>query len=155
MLNLSSPLLHMSKLASALELKTAKTMLFALFAAVFFVTRVLLFPYFILKWCVQLAGQQQQQQTAAAAGRSRAGAAQLLHAGSAVEARTVRRTAAWQQRGSCVALLVCALLLLCSSWSALRTACRAWRMQCFRMNSSCCSMQSCCKRHALGMCVHH
>jgi hypothetical protein len=52
-LNLSSPLLHMSKLASALELKTAKTLLFALFAAVFFVTRVLLFPYFILKWCVQ------------------------------------------------------------------------------------------------------
>jgi hypothetical protein len=52
-LNLSSPLLHMSKLASALELKTAKTLLFALFAAVFFVTRVLLFPYFILKWCVR------------------------------------------------------------------------------------------------------
>ncbi|WIA09713.1 hypothetical protein OEZ85_009097 [Tetradesmus obliquus] len=51
-LNLSSPLLHMSKLASCLELKTAKTLLFGLFAAVFFVTRVLLFPYFILKCCM-------------------------------------------------------------------------------------------------------
>lgn len=61
-LNLSSPLLHMSKLASCLELKTAKTLLFGLFAAVFFVTRVLMFPYFILKWCVQLAGQHQRAQ---------------------------------------------------------------------------------------------
>jgi hypothetical protein len=84
-LNLSSPLLHMSKLASALELKTAKTLLFALFAAVFFVTRVLLFPYFILKWCVQLAGQQQhttvgQAQQCVACWRCSVHAAQLTSA---------------------------------------------------------------------------
>eukprot|EP00882_Tetradesmus_deserticola_P019023 GHRQ01020465.1.p2 GENE.GHRQ01020465.1~~GHRQ01020465.1.p2 ORF type:complete len:120 (+),score=51.19 GHRQ01020465.1:984-1343(+) len=57
-LNLSNPLLHLSKLASCLEFKTAKMALFALFAAVFFVTRVVLFPYFILRWCVRLTAQQ-------------------------------------------------------------------------------------------------
>ncbi|KAF8073226.1 Cers5 [Scenedesmus sp. PABB004] len=51
-LNLSSPLLHLSKLASNLEMRRAKTGLFAAFAAVFFVTRVLVFPYVVLKGAV-------------------------------------------------------------------------------------------------------
>ena len=59
-LNLSSPVLHLSKLASCLGLQTARVALFALFAVVFFFTRVLMFPYFILKWCVQFAAQQKQ-----------------------------------------------------------------------------------------------
>jgi hypothetical protein len=48
-LNVSNPLLHASKLASVFEMRRTKTALFGLFAAVFFVTRVLLFPYVIIK----------------------------------------------------------------------------------------------------------
>jgi ceramide synthetase len=48
-LNISSPLLHLSKLASTLEMKRTKTLVFAGFALVFFLTRVLLFPYVIVK----------------------------------------------------------------------------------------------------------
>lgn len=48
-LNISSPLLHISKLANTLEMKRSKTAIFACFAFVFFATRVLLFPYVIIK----------------------------------------------------------------------------------------------------------
>lgn len=48
-LNISSPLLHLSKLANTLEMQQSKTLLFAAFAFVFFTTRVLLFPYVIIK----------------------------------------------------------------------------------------------------------
>lgn len=48
-LNISSPLLHLSKLANTLEMARTKTLVFAGFAAVFFATRVLLFPYVIIK----------------------------------------------------------------------------------------------------------
>lgn len=48
-LNVSNPLLHMSKLASTFELQRTKTAVFAVFAAAFFATRVLLFPYVIVK----------------------------------------------------------------------------------------------------------
>lgn len=49
MLNISSPLLHLSKLANTLEMQRTKTLVFAGFAFVFFATRVLLFPYVIFK----------------------------------------------------------------------------------------------------------
>jgi hypothetical protein len=48
-LNISSPLLHLSKLANTLEMARTKTAVFAGFAAVFLATRVLLFPYVIVK----------------------------------------------------------------------------------------------------------
>jgi hypothetical protein len=48
-LNISSPLLHLSKLANTLEMQRSKTLVFAGFAFVFFATRVLLFPYVIVK----------------------------------------------------------------------------------------------------------
>lgn len=48
-LNVSSPLLHISKLANTLEMQRAKTVIFAGFALVFLLTRVLLFPYVIVK----------------------------------------------------------------------------------------------------------
>lgn len=48
-LNISSPLLHLSKLANTLEMQRTKTLVFAAFAFVFFITRVLLFPYVIGK----------------------------------------------------------------------------------------------------------
>jgi ceramide synthetase len=49
LLNVSSPLLHLSKLASTLEYKKTKTVLFATFAVVFFMTRCVVFPYIIIK----------------------------------------------------------------------------------------------------------
>lgn len=49
LLNVSSPLLHMSKLASNLDMKRTKTFLFVVFAAVFFITRCLVFPYVVVK----------------------------------------------------------------------------------------------------------
>eukprot|EP00878_Enallax_costatus_P008215 GHUV01008588.1.p1 GENE.GHUV01008588.1~~GHUV01008588.1.p1 ORF type:complete len:229 (+),score=38.29 GHUV01008588.1:561-1247(+) len=49
LLNVSSPLLHMSKLASCLEFNLAKTVLFVMFGFVFFVTRCVAFPYVIIK----------------------------------------------------------------------------------------------------------
>jgi hypothetical protein len=48
-LNISSPLLHLSKLANVLEMQRTKTLVFAGFAFIFFATRVLLFPYVIVK----------------------------------------------------------------------------------------------------------
>lgn len=48
-LNVSSPLLHLSKLASSLELRRTRTAVFAVFSLAFFVTRVVLFPYVIVK----------------------------------------------------------------------------------------------------------
>eukprot|EP00877_Chromochloris_zofingiensis_P001597 jgi/Chrzof1/11438/Cz05g36210.t1 len=49
LLNVSNPLLHLSKLANLLELKKARVLLFMMFAAAFFFTRVVLFPYVVLK----------------------------------------------------------------------------------------------------------
>lgn len=48
-LNVSNPLLHVSKLASNLELQKTKTAAFAAFGLVFFITRVIVFPYVIIK----------------------------------------------------------------------------------------------------------
>jgi hypothetical protein len=48
-LNVSNPLLHMSKLANTLDMARTKTALFIAFAGAFFTTRVLLFPYVIVK----------------------------------------------------------------------------------------------------------
>lgn len=48
-LNVSSPLLHISKLANVLEMQRSKTLIFAAFTLAFFATRVLLFPYVIGK----------------------------------------------------------------------------------------------------------
>jgi hypothetical protein len=48
-LNVSSPMLHLSKLANVLDMQRTKTVVFAAFAFVFFATRVLLFPYVIVK----------------------------------------------------------------------------------------------------------
>jgi len=45
LLNVSSPLLHASKLANTLDWRRAKVLMFALFAGVFALTRVALFPY--------------------------------------------------------------------------------------------------------------
>jgi TLC domain len=50
-LNISSPLLHLSKLASKLEFARLKLGLFAAFTVVFFVTRLLVFPYVVMKRC--------------------------------------------------------------------------------------------------------
>lgn len=52
LLNVSSPLLHASKLANTLDWRRAKVALFALFAAVFAATRVLVFPYVVLRAAV-------------------------------------------------------------------------------------------------------
>lgn len=49
LLNVSSPILHLSKLANNLELKKTKTALFAAFAVAFFVTRCVVFPYIVVK----------------------------------------------------------------------------------------------------------
>eukprot|EP00775_Hariotina_reticulata_P003119 gene3119-3397_t len=48
-LNVSTPLLHMSKLASSLELPRVKKAAFAAFAFVFFMTRVAIYPWVIMK----------------------------------------------------------------------------------------------------------
>ncbi|KAI8474949.1 MAG: TLC domain-containing protein [Monoraphidium minutum] len=49
LLNVSSPILHASKLANTLDWRQAKVALFALFALVFALTRVLLFPYVVIR----------------------------------------------------------------------------------------------------------
>ena len=52
LLNVSSPLLHASKLANTLDWRRAKVALFALFAVVFAGTRVLVFPYVVCRAAV-------------------------------------------------------------------------------------------------------
>lgn len=49
LLNVSSPLLHASKLANTLDWRRAKVALFALFAVVFALTRVMVFPYVVVR----------------------------------------------------------------------------------------------------------
>ena len=49
LLNVSSPVLHASKLANTLDMRQAKAALFALFALAFAVTRVLIFPIVVVK----------------------------------------------------------------------------------------------------------
>lgn len=49
LLNVSSPILHASKLANTLDWRRAKVALFALFAAAFAVTRVAVFPYVVVR----------------------------------------------------------------------------------------------------------
>jgi hypothetical protein len=49
LLNVSSPVLHASKLANTLDWPQAKVALFAAFAGVFALTRVLLFPYMVVR----------------------------------------------------------------------------------------------------------
>jgi ceramide synthetase len=49
LLNLSSPMLHASKLANTLDWPRAKVALFAAFAGVFAVTRVAVFPYVVVR----------------------------------------------------------------------------------------------------------
>jgi ceramide synthetase len=52
LLNLSSPLLHASKLANTLDMRRAKAALFAAFAAVFAATRVVAFPIVVARAAV-------------------------------------------------------------------------------------------------------
>jgi hypothetical protein len=49
LLNVSSPILHASKLANTLDWRRAKVALFALFALAFAVTRVAVFPYVVVR----------------------------------------------------------------------------------------------------------
>lgn len=49
LLNVSSPILHASKLANTLDWRQAKVALFALFAGVFALTRVAIFPYVVVR----------------------------------------------------------------------------------------------------------
>jgi hypothetical protein len=49
LLNVSSPVLHASKLANTLDWRRAKVALFATFAGVFALTRVLIFPYVVVR----------------------------------------------------------------------------------------------------------
>lgn len=49
LLNVSSPLLHLSKLASCLDQNLAKTITFVAFGLVFFITRCLAFNYVVIK----------------------------------------------------------------------------------------------------------
>jgi len=49
LLNLSTPLLHASKLANLLVLRQARVQLFTAFSAMFFISRVLIFPVLVLK----------------------------------------------------------------------------------------------------------
>lgn len=49
LLNVSSPILHASKLANTLDWRQAKVALFATFAAAFALTRVVIFPYVVVR----------------------------------------------------------------------------------------------------------
>jgi len=52
LLNVSSPFLHASKLGNMLEMRRARVWLFLAFAAAYFVARLLLFPYVVVKVAV-------------------------------------------------------------------------------------------------------
>jgi hypothetical protein len=52
LLNVSSPFLHASKLGNMLEMKRARVWLFVAFAAAYFVARLILFPYVVVRVAV-------------------------------------------------------------------------------------------------------
>jgi hypothetical protein len=52
LLNVSSPFLHASKLGNMLEMKKARVWLFVAFAAAYFVARLVLFPYVVVRVAV-------------------------------------------------------------------------------------------------------
>jgi hypothetical protein len=58
LLNVSSPFLHASKLGNMLEMRRARVWLFMAFAAAYFVARLVLFPYVVVRVAVLNALQQ-------------------------------------------------------------------------------------------------